>query len=175
MNRFSNIKFARFLILAFALVIGSAVLSDMTYAKSSSSLSNDYIKSKCIKNCIDHELLRLAAFEAGKEFNVNPLTLIAIAGVESGYRTKAINKVSGKSVGLMQIQVFWHKEKFKSKNHFDVFDNVRVGAMVYSDCVKKWKGSREKALWCYNGHTRSGMKTYVPKVLAEIKRLSTFF
>lgn len=175
MNRFSNTKFARFLILAFALVIGFAVLSDNTYAKASSSLSNDYIKSKCTKNCIDPDLLRLAAFEAGKEFGVNPLTLIAIAGVESSYKAKAINKVSGKSVGLMQVQVFWHKDKFQSKNHFDVFDNVRVGAIVYSDCTKRWKGSREKALWCYNGHTRSGMKTYVPKVQAEIKRLSAFF
>ena len=150
------------------------MLPSGAFAKASPSTLVSYIQTKCKQNCVDIEVLQLATQEAGKELNINPLTLMAIAGVESGYRAKVTNKTSGKSVGLMQIQVFWHKSKFQSKNYFDVFDNVRVGALIYKQCVDKYNGSREKALWCYNGHTRQGMKTYVPKVLSEIKQLSKY-
>lgn len=141
-------------------------------AKAAPSTLSTYIQTKCKTGCADAQLLQLAAHEVGKEFGINPLTLLAIASVESSFKPKAINKTSGRSVGLMQIQVFWHKSKFQTKNYFDVFDNLRVGAIVYKECVTKWRGSREKALWCYNGHTRVGMKTYVPKVLKEMNRIS---
>ena len=50
-------------------------------------------------------------------------------------------------------------------------DNLRVGAMVYRDCARKHIGSREKALLCYNGYQKNGMKIYVPKVLQVYKEL----
>lgn len=141
--------------------------------EAASSTPSTYIQTKCKSDCVDPLLLAITARQIGEELNINPLTLIAIAGVESGYRPQATNK-TGKSVGLMQIHLFWHRSKFKTKNYFDVFENLRVGAMVYKECMVRWKGSREKALWCYNGHTDIGMQVYVPKVLAEIQRLSKF-
>ena len=132
-----------------------------------------YIDKVCKKDCIDASLLLLAVTEAANEFNVNPLTLLAIILTESGFRPKAVNRTSGKSVGLSQIQVYWHRDKFTTVNHFDVFDNVRVGAMIYRDCVKKWKGSKDKALWCYNGHQKTGMKKYVPKVMKTYYELNS--
>lgn len=165
---------AKYYLLAIIAFVCFSIPSSTVYAKVSPSTLSSYIQTKCKQNCVDTEVLQLAVKEAGNEFGINPLTLMAIAGVESGYRAKAINKKSGKSVGLMQIQVFWHKSKFQSKNYFDIFDNVRVGAMIYKECVDKYKGSREKALWCYNGHTGHGAKIYVPKVLAEMKQLSRY-
>ena len=165
---------AKYYVLAIIAFISFSIPSSTVHAKTAPTTLTSYIQTKCKQNCVDIELLQVAAETAGAEIGVNPLTLMAIAGVESGYRAKVANKTSGKSVGLMQIQVFWHKSKFQSKNYYDVFDNVRVGAIIYKECIDKYNGSREKALWCYNGHTPQGMKKYVPKVIAEMKQLSRY-
>lgn len=131
------------------------------------------IAQVCKKDCVDPVILLIAVQQAAEEFSINARTLLAIIEVESGYRDKAVNKQSGKSVGLTQIQVYWHRKKFRTSDHFDVVDNVRVGAIVYHECVKKWKGHRAKALWCYNGHTKRGMKEYVPKVMRTYQEINT--
>ena len=152
--------------------LASILLFSSVEANAASSTISTYIQKKCKSNCVDPSLLTMVAEKIGQEFNIEPLILVAIASVESRFNSKALNTKSGRSVGLMQIQVFWHKKKFQTGNYFDVFDNMRVGAIVYKECMDKWKGSRDKALWCYNGHTPTGMKVYVPKVLAELRQLS---
>ena len=136
------------------------------------------IAAKCRSStCVDPDVLAMAIFKASEETGVNPRLLLAIVESESSYSLAATNRSNGRSVGLLQIQVRWHKDKFRSKDRYDVFDNVYVGALIYRDCLNKWRGSREKALWCYNGHQKSGMKKYVQKVLltySEISRLGVF-
>lgn len=124
----------------------------------------DYIKTRCTTHCVDPDLLLFSVTEAGRQYDLNPRVLLAIIDTESGFRTNATNSRKGKSVGLMQIQVFWHRDKFHSKNPYDVLANVSVGAQIYRDCVDKWKRSREKALWCYNGHQRNKGKPYNEKI-----------
>ena len=130
-----------------------------------------YIEKHCRSNCVDPAALHFGVEAVANELDVNPVVLLAIIRVESNFRTKAVNTKNGKSAGLMQIQVRWHKEKFRGENHLDIMDNLRVGAMVYRDCARKHKGSREKALLCYNGYQKNGMKIYVPKVLQAYKEL----
>lgn len=133
-----------------------------------------YIQQRCKRNCVDADVLRMALNAAHKETGVNKRILAAIASVESNFKPKATNRATGLSTGLMQIQVKWHQEKFHGSSplkHYDVFQNVRAGALVYRGCLKKHGYDQKKALWCYNGHQKKGMSTYVPKVLRELKNI----
>lgn len=164
-----------FMICAFLVVFTP---SSSAYASSDSAKLGRYIEKVCKKNCVDPDLLLMAVKETADEFNIDPITSLAIIRVESNFKPKAVNRTSGRSVGLSQIQVYWHKEKFRTTNFFDIFENVRVGTIIYRDCVDKWRGSRDKALWCYNGHQKRGMATYVPKVHKarnEIRQLRLTF
>lgn len=161
-----------FLTLTFFLMVIQPVHA-LTATKPNISELNSYIASVCKSDCVDGNLLLMAVNQAATEFSVNPITLLAIIKSESSFKHRAVNKSSGKSVGLSQVQVYWHKKKFTTKNYFDVFDNVRVGAIIYKDCIDRWNGSREKALWCYNGHQKAGMHTYVPKVMKSYRELSS--
>lgn len=143
------------------------------YSASKVEALEKYISSACKTSCVDPSLLLLSVNKASEELDVNPVTLLAIIEVESSFKHRALNKTNGRSVGLSQIQVRWHRDKFTTTNYFDVFDNVHVGATIYRDCIRRHKGSRERALWCYNGHQKNGMKTYVPKVLKAHSRIAS--
>lgn len=133
--------------------------------KAPTTALSQYIAKNCRQGCVDADLLMFGVERVSKEQGVDPLALLAIAKVESGFRPKAVNSKNGRSVGLMQIQVRWHKEKFRTGNHSDIMDNLTAGAMVYRTCLNKHKGSREKALHCYNGYQKDGMRKYVSKVM----------
>lgn len=125
-----------------------------------------HIETYCRKDCVDPGLLRIALQEAAERTKVDPLLMAAVIHVESRFQQQALNTVNGRSVGLTQVQVRWHRERFISKNQFDVFDNVYAGSEILRDCITKHQGNTRKALWCYNGHGKKGMTEYVPKVLA---------
>lgn len=160
-------------IISKALAILAISLMTITCYATESHDGNDlkgYIAKYCKKDCVDHGLLLTAIKEAAEEFNVGYKTLLAIVKVESGFMSKASNR--GKSVGLMSVQLYWHKSKFLSTNYYDVFDNVRVGTIIFKHCSEKSKGNLKKSLLCYNG---GGDPMYVPKVtkaLNEIKLLN---
>ena len=162
------------------LFLGSCFVLIALHATASHAIASNkiealgkYISSACKTSCVDASLLLISVEKASEELDVNPTTLLAIIEVESSFKHRALNKTNGKSIGLSQIQVKWHRDKFTSTNYYDVFDNVRVGAVIYRDCIKRHKGSRERALWCYNGHQKNGLKAYVPKVLKAHSRLSS--
>ncbi len=125
-----------------------------------------HIDRHCHKGCVDPGLLRVALQEASERTKVDPLLMAAVIHVESRFQAQALNTTHGRSVGLTQVQVRWHKERFRSKNYFDVFENVYAGSEILKECLVKYHGSAKKALWCYNGHNKKGMREYVPRVLA---------
>jgi soluble lytic murein transglycosylase-like protein len=130
-----------------------------------------HIAKHCKVDCVDAALFKMAVQEAATEKHVDPMIMTAIIQVESGFKVKATNRNNGISAGLTQVQVGWHKKKFKSVNYYDVFDNVMVGAGIYRDCAERHAFNRKKALWCYNGHQKTGMAKYVPKVLRAHQEL----
>lgn len=164
-------SFIQRLLTLIALYLASTFVVSGEIEHPSTDKLSGYIEKHCRQNCIDPAVLHFGVEAVADELDVNPVVLLAIVKVESNFRIKAVNTKNGKSAGLMQIQVRWHKDKFRGKNHLDIMDNLRVGAMVYRDCAKKHNGNREKALLCYNGYQRNGMKTYVPKVLQAYKEL----
>ena len=91
--------------------------------------------------------------------------LLSVAYVESKFDVKARN---GSSVGLMQVHLRYHRDKFKGASVFNPYANMFVGAQILKECMNKTNNNVKKALRCYNG---GGDKNYSTKVL---KQLQTF-
>lgn len=130
-----------------------------------------HIEKTCRVSCVDAGLLKFALIEAKEKQKMDPFLMAAIIHVESGFRVNAENRKNGRSIGLTQIQINWHKKRFTTTNYFDVIQNVSVGAEIYKECEKRHNGVVKKALWCYNGHQKKGMMEYVPKVIRVYKEL----
>jgi hypothetical protein len=128
----------------------------------------DYIKDSCRVNCVNHELLLDSVTDASEKLSVDKKMLLAIIRVESSFTVKAKN---GRSVGLNQVHLGYHKPKFKGKDYYDVRDNVFVGSTIFSDCFKRSKGNNVKALRCYNGGGDPGYDRKVLERYKEIKAL----
>lgn len=130
---------------------------------------SEYVSKICKTDCPDPDILKMAIYEASLQLNIDPNVMLAIFVKESSLRPNAINKTNGKSKGLGQIQVSWHLDKFRSRNHYDIFDNVYVSTTIYRDCLKRYKGNQNKALWCYNGHQNAKYSRSVNKIYTIIK------
>lgn len=153
-------------IIAFLAVLGIYILLKFVIpaAVAEEGSYKQYVSKVCKEKCPDPELLRMATYTAAHEHGVEPALLFAIFQVESSFRPTASNRVGGWSAGLGQIQVRWHRDKFRTKNVYDIFDNAQVAAQVLSDCMASKNGNTRRALWCYNGHQRHGIKRYALKV-----------
>lgn len=129
---------------------------------------HDYIQMHCKKSsCVDQESILKSVYGASRATGADFKMLLSIAMVESKYDTLAKN---GKSVGLMQVHLRWHRQKFQNKDVFAVDENVRVGAGIYQACWVKFK-DRTKALRCYNGYPY-GDPRYVEKVTTAYTSVS---
>ena len=109
----------------------------------------------------------LDAVKWAGEFNISPTTILSIIAKESSFATNAFGKGS---YGLMQVQLGYHRDKFKdalhltgSKNPMDRSASIYVGARIYKDCERRYLRI-ERALKCYNGNF-SAKSTYAKDVL----------
>ena len=89
--------------------------------------------------------------------------LLSVAYVESKFDVKARN---GSSVGLMQVHLRYHRDKFKGASVFNPYANMFVGAQILKECMNKMDNNVKKALRCYNG---GGDKNYPAKVLKQLQ------
>lgn len=129
----------------------------------------DHIDKVCDKQCVEPDLLRMALHHGAEETRIDPRWFLAVIQVESSFRLSAVNRKSGRSVGLSQIQVRWHKEKFFTKHYADVFENVRVGMTILADCQEKHHGNIRKALRCYNGYGPASYARKVVKIYHQLR------
>lgn len=130
----------------------------------------DHIASVCKEGCVESSVLKMALRSVRDEQRVDPLLLMAVIQKESSFKQRALNTQNGRSVGLTQIQVRWHRDKFDTHDYYDVFQNLRVGAEILQACQKKYRDTRS-ALWCYNGHQKRGQVLYADKVLKTYQLL----
>lgn len=128
---------------------------------------SQYVETKCITGCVDPDVLYMAAEAAGKDYDIDPMLLIAIASKESGFRPKAKN---GSQKGLVQTHMRYHKKKYEGRSPYDPYANLDVGAEILKDCMDK-TGSLSKALACYNGGGTKGYAAATVKIYREVKRL----
>ena len=104
-------------------------------------------------------------FMVCEDYGIDPALIVSMIGRESGYREDAVGD-SGKSLGLMQIQPRWHKDRMNRLGCDDLLDpyqNVEVGIDLFAELLNQ-NGSVEWALMAYNGGP-----TYANKKLAQGK------
>ncbi|MCA8033939.1 transglycosylase SLT domain-containing protein [Burkholderia arboris] len=113
-----------------------------------------------------------AAFQTGRDVGLDPLLLLSVMAIESGFNPYAESGVGAK--GLMQVMSKVHSDKFEYFGGTDTalqpLANLQVGALVLKDCIARG-GSLANGLRLYNGSTNPDDNGYGSKVMAERARL----
>ncbi|KWO55752.1 transglycosylase SLT domain protein [Burkholderia ubonensis] len=113
-----------------------------------------------------------AAFQTGHDIGLDPLLLLSVMAIESGFNPYAESGVGAK--GLMQVMSKVHSDKFEYFGGTDTalqpLANLQVGALVLKDCIARG-GSLASGLRLYNGSTNPDDNGYGSKVMAERGRL----
>ncbi|ALX12712.1 transglycosylase SLT domain protein [Burkholderia cepacia JBK9] len=113
-----------------------------------------------------------AAFQTGRDVGLDPLLLLSVMAIESGFNPYAESGVGAK--GLMQVMSKVHSDKFEYFGGTDTalqpLANLQVGALVLKDCIARG-GSLANGLRLYNGSTNPDDTAYGSKVMAERGRL----
>ncbi len=118
----------------------------------------------------------LPVFEAaqliGDERRIDPLLVVAVIGVESGFNPFAESAMGAQ--GLMQIMPRWHKDKMPDgageKPLLDPVINITVGVHVLEEAIRR-SGGLVAGLQYYAGASDNEDSSYANKVLAEKERL----
>lgn len=113
-----------------------------------------------------------AAFDTGRQVGLDPLLLLAVMAIESGFNPYAESGVGAK--GLMQVMSKVHSDKFQyfggAHAALEPLANITVGALVLKDCIARG-GSLPDGLRLYVGSTTQDDGGYGAKVMAERGRL----
>ncbi|HWX11099.1 MAG TPA: lytic transglycosylase domain-containing protein [Trinickia sp.] len=113
-----------------------------------------------------------AAFDTGRQVGLDPLLLLAVMAIESGFNPYAESGVGAQ--GLMQVMSKVHSDKFQyfggQAAALDPLANITVGALVLKDCIARGR-SLAGGLRLYVGATTSDDGGYGAKVVAERARL----
>ena len=108
---------------------------------------------------------------AGKERSIDPLLIVAVIAVESGFNPFAESSMGAQ--GLMQIIPRFHQDKLPDgagdQPFLDPAVNVRVGAHVLEEAIRR-RGGLVAGLQYYSG-SADNEGNYSNKVLAEKVRL----
>ena len=114
-----------------------------------------------------------AAYMTGKELGLDPLLLLSVMGVESGFNPFA-ESTAGAS-GLMQLMSKVHRDKLNDFGGHNIalnpVVNLRVGAVVLKDCIRRG-GSIADGLRLYVGAGLGDDSGYGARVLQEKDRLA---
>lgn len=113
-----------------------------------------------------------AAFDTGREVGLDPLLLLSVMAIESGFNPYAESGVGAQ--GLMQVMSKVHSDKFQyfggQSAALQPVANIKVGALVLKDCIARG-GSLPGGLRLYVGSTSPDDGGYGAKVMAERGRL----
>lgn len=108
----------------------------------------------------------------GRELRLDPLLIIAVIGVESGFNPFSQSVVGAK--GLMQVMPRFHMDKLPEEADQSAFldpvTNVQVGAKVLKESIRR-NGGVEGGLQQFAGASNDPDRRYSSKVLAEKQRL----
>lgn len=119
------------------------------------------------------DMLVSAAYLTAKEIKLDPLLILSVVAIESGFNPFAESPMGAQ--GLMQVMSKVHREKFEElggvKAALNPIANIKVGSLILKDYVTRG-GSVEAGLKLYVGagafESDSG---YGTRVLAEYRRL----
>lgn len=109
---------------------------------------------------LDYDL-QVFIIQTCEELNIDAAVVMAMIFFESSYQADAIGD-GGNSVGLMQIQERWHKERMERldvTNLLHPYQNVTVGIDFLAELLDEYDGNVEMALMAYNAG-RDGADEY---------------
>lgn len=109
---------------------------------------------------------------AARERNLDPLLIVAVISVESGFNPFAQSSMGAQ--GLMQIIPRFHQDKLPKtggKTAFlDPLFNVQMGARILHEAIRR-QGGLVPGLQYYAGASEDPEQAYANKVIAEKQRL----
>ena len=109
---------------------------------------------------------------AGRELRLDPLLIIAVIGVESGFNPFSQSVVGAQ--GLMQVMPRFHMDKLPEEADRSAFldpvTNVQVGAKVLKESIRR-NGGVTSGLQQFAGASNDPDRRYASKVMAEKQRL----
>ena len=134
----------------------------------------DYMAHKyAVSRQVVFDLVKTTA-QVGRRYGIDPLLLVAIIGVESGFNPIAESGSGAK--GLMQVIPQFHLDKFAefggAKSAFDPRANIAVGAQILRQYLQASSGNLLVALQSYAGASPDRGSIYGNRVLNEKDRLS---
>ena len=91
---------------------------------------------------------------------------VAVITIESRFDPMALSTTGAK--GLTQVIEYWHQDKIKGRDIYDLKVNLEVGSNILKDCLKR-KKKITKALYCYSGYSGDRAEYYVRIVTAKEK------
>jgi len=113
-----------------------------------------------------------AAYEAGEQFGLDPLLLLAVMAVESRFNPVARSVMGAR--GLMQIMPRQHRDKLAGYGGedalLDPMINIMLGAQILKEYIGR-SGNLKAGLQFYNGARADAANRYSRKVIAERERL----
>jgi soluble lytic murein transglycosylase-like protein len=114
-----------------------------------------------------------AAFAAARLRGIDPKLVLAVAAVESKFKTRAVNPVTG-AKGLMQVMPKWHQDEIHNvggeQSLLLIAPNIDVGAAILAEYLDAEDGNLENALGRYLG--TAGGVSYVKSVHVEMAHLT---
>jgi soluble lytic murein transglycosylase-like protein len=117
------------------------------------------------------EQLVRTAIQEGRVTKVDPVLILAVTSIESGFNPLA-ESVFG-AQGLMQIIPRFHQDKIDASRGaialLEPAENIRVGARILRDYLRN-NGALEAALQQYGGVSDASDTTYASKVMNEAER-----
>jgi len=133
-----------------------------------------YISRKYRVSAEATRMLISTAYGVGHEMGLDPLLLLAIIAIESGFNPFAESHVGAQ--GLMQVMTRVHRERFQpfggEQAAWNPVANIRVGASILKEYIDR-SGSLTAGLRMYVGVGPDGSSPYGDKVLAERRRLAS--
>lgn len=99
-------------------------------------------------------------------YGLDPSIIRAIIAIESNGDPDCVGD-GGNSLGLMQIQPYWHEARMQRlgvKDLFNAWDNVTVGCDYLAELLELYGGDYRAALTCYNAGSAYAATDYADRV-----------
>lgn len=158
-----------------ALVAGDVADADNSYSTVLSPKMRAALEFVSRKYRVSDEALLpifAAAQTTGRELHLDPLLIVAVIGVESGFNPFSQSTFGAQ--GLMQVVPRFHLDKLPEESDqgafLDPVVNVQVGARVLKESIRR-NGGLENGLQQFGGALNDPSRRYATKVLAEKQRL----
>lgn len=137
--------------------------SKSLYAQWVQEVATNPISASTAKTIVD------SVYENAKKHRIDPLLILSMMQVESGFRPGAKNK-SG-AVGLMQVIPYWHRDKIAGRSITNVRTNIEVGSTILQDCMERNKDHFAKTISCYSGGASSKYTKKIKSVYTRLKNM----